>query len=136
MSYPYEPGTRVLVSPKRGNSARRYEFVKREDGSWRGLMHYIVDDYDLVDGYRVVEVFGIAGVHHAIDERIGALVEEARRKFDDAIYRVRVATDVTAEDVWGLWRASQSGGTQDAWKALLYRRELERRGQIEPELLV
>jgi hypothetical protein len=66
---------------------------------------------------------------------IEKVAEEARKKFDDAIYRVRTGDPRTAAQVWAELREEQESdhdGMASGYRCVGLIRELERRGQIEP----
>lgn len=65
---------------------------------------------------------------------ISKIAEQARKKFDDAIYRVRTGDPRTAKDVWEelLDEQDSDDGMTSGMRCVGLIKELERRGQIDP----
>lgn len=62
------------------------------------------------------------------------LLVETKKKFDDAIYRVKTNTTKTADDLWAELKVAQNDTTTDGFtsgiKCVSILNELKRRGQI------
>lgn len=68
-------------------------------------------------------------------EAVDRLLEQAEKRFDDAIYRVRTGDPRRAADVWAELLAEQESegdGMASGMRCVGLIRELERRGQVSP----